>query len=144
MATQIVYLTGICNWAKLLEPDKKYKYWGLDLYPDAQSLDKLKKSGAQLELRTDKEGKGPFVKLRRVQQKLIKSELVKNDPPNLLDHDNKPLPQETLIGNGSKVTCKIEVFDTVKGKGCNLVTVRVDELVEYSKVEVDTDVNLPF
>jgi hypothetical protein len=146
MSTQIIYLHGTCKWAKLETPDEKYGHWTLDLYPDQESLAKVKKSGLELKERTDNEGKGPFIKLRRKKQKLIKDALVKFDPPSILNSDNKPMPQDTKIGNGSTVFCKVEVYDTIKGKGHTLAAVRIENLIEYNPNQtiVDKDIDLPF
>ena len=38
-----------------------------------------------------------------------------------------------LIGNGSKVEARINVFDTIKGKGQRLESLKILELVEYER-----------
>jgi hypothetical protein len=55
--------------------------------------------------------------------------LVTYTPPEVLDKDNQPFTK--LIGNGSTVTCKVIIYDTIKGKGHRLEAVRVDDWVEY-------------
>jgi hypothetical protein len=125
--TKILYLSGTAKWAKLIEPDKKFNNWTLDLYLDDKSVDNFKKAELELQLRSSDEG--PFIKLRRPVAKLIKNELVQYDPPQVTDQGGNKVT--ALVGNGSKVTCKVEVFGTVKGNGHRLDAVRVDELVEY-------------
>lgn len=133
--TDTVYLTGKTKWAKLKDPDMKYGgHWTLDLYLDQQGLKNFNAANLELELRESDEG--PFIKLRRATTRVDKKrgELVKLSPPKLLDADNKPL--NALVGNGSQVQCKLDVFPTVKGNGHRLEAVRVLELVEYKPSQV--------
>jgi hypothetical protein len=60
---------------------------------------------------------------------MIKDQLVAFGPPTVIDKDKNPVT--ALVGNGSKVTAKVAVYDTRMGKGHRLETVRVDELVEF-------------
>ena len=136
MTTATVYLTGEAHWAKLKKPDDKYNNWCIDLKLDEEGMLAFKKSGMQLKIN---EGK---IKLRRPVQRLIKGDLVKFDPPSLLDENNDPL--DVLVGNGSRVTCKVSVYDTQKGKGHRLDAVRVEDLVEYEKEEIIGDIEVPF
>jgi len=136
MASKNIYLTGDCKWARVYEPDLKYKRWTIDVYPDAASWSVYEASGLDLKLREDTDGK--HIKLSRPTMKLIKDKIVEFDPVEILKHDNTPMSTKTLIGNGSNVTCKVVVYDTVKGKGHRLEAVRVNELVEFQKDEVDT------
>lgn len=133
-----VYLSGTCKWAKLNKKnyDKKYSCYVMDFYPTAESFELFKELELELKVREDEDG--TFVKLRRDSVRVNKNskEITEVDPPLLLDHDNNPMDQETLIGNGSKVTVKIDTFPTAKGNGHRLVAVRVDELVVYDEPEV--------
>lgn len=128
MSTQMVYLTGIAKWAKVYKPDDKYQNFSLDLYLDKPSWAVFEESGLGLTPKEDDDGK--FIKLRRPVSKVIKGELVKFGPPAVFDKDKKEITD--LIGNGSRVTVKVAVFDTVKGKGHRMEAVRVDELVKYA------------
>lgn len=131
MANKTYYFSGIAKWAKVYEPDTKFgvKYL-IDLYLDPASIDAFGKSGSRLELRESDEGS--FIKLSR--SKYIKNKEgvdVDQGPPAVVD--NAGVPMTDLIGNGSKVTCQVEVFDTKKyGKGTKLIAVRVDELVPFT------------
>ena len=142
MATSTVYLTGVAHWAKLKTPDEKYNTWSLDLSLDDKGREAFNKSGLQLETKINEKGNFEYVRLRRPVSRLIKGELVKFNPPTLLDKDSKPF--DDLVGNGSKVTCKVVFYDTVKGKGHRLESVRVEDLVEYKKDVVVNDIEVPF
>ncbi len=143
MAQTMFYFTGIAKWAKLFEPDRKYKNYAIDIYLDKESLKRFRDSGLQSTLKKDDDGQ--FVTFRRATQKLIKDELVKFGPPEVLGKDNKPI--NDFVGNGSKVTIKVLAYDTQKGKGSRLEAVRVDDLVPFIKEEVvgaDEIEGLPF
>lgn len=136
MATKFKRYSGTVKWAKVYEgqEDQKYGHYGLDFYPD--DVEDFKSSGVQLQERTDEEG-GVFFKLRRTPKKLIKDKVVDFGTPLVLDAEGEPFDKP--IGNGSKVTVKIAVYDTVKGLGHRLEAVRVDEWVEYKKEEGASD-----
>lgn len=127
MATQYFYLSGKAKWAKLFKPDEKYNNFQINLYLDKPSLELFDKLGLQLTKRKDDEG--TYVTFRRPPNKLIKGELVNFGPPKVMDKDNNP--SDKLVGNGSEVTIKIGVYDTIKGKGHRLEAVRVENLVEF-------------
>lgn len=143
MATKTWYFTGTCKWAKLHEPDPKYNKFSIDLYLDAANMEKFRQSGAQLKLRGTEDE--PFISFGRPAVSLgKKGQLIEHGPPLVLDHDGAPMSPKILVGNGSTVTVKVDVYDTQKGKGTRLEAVRVDKLVEYVKREVDEDVDVPF
>lgn len=146
MATQYIYLSGTAMWPKLKTPDTKFDTEGifsLDLILDDASIAKFKASGIRVDLRTDAEGK-KFVKIKRNNKKLIKGEVKTLGPPKVLDKEGQPLPENIIVGNGSKVTCKVAVFDTMKGKGHTLEAVRVDDLIQYMRDIDDTKEGAPF
>jgi hypothetical protein len=129
MATAYYYLTGKAKWARLFTPDEKYKNYKVDLLLDAESKKKFIESGMTMVPKMAEEGE--YITFRRPEAKLIKNELVKFEAPPVLDTDGKPV--DKLIGNGSDITIKVVVYDTVKGKGHRLEAVRVNELIEYEK-----------
>lgn len=143
MSSKTWYFTGTAKWAKVETPDPKYGKYSIDLYMDEHNMAKYEESGAQLKIRTNDEGE-QYVSFQRPHVMLSKGELVTLGPPDMLSADGSPLPKGTLIGNGSIVTVRTDVFDTQKGKGTRLTGVRVDNLVEYRKREVDEDIDTPF
>jgi len=130
------YFSGTCQWAKLKEPDEfnGEKKWKIDLFMDKGELAEYKKSGLKLKIKED-DGGNKFVTFNRPVLKEIKGELKEFEPPKLFDKDHTPI--DVLVGNGSKVTVKVESYDTKMGTGHRLLAVRVDELVEYSKPTTD-------
>lgn len=133
MATKYYYLSGKCKWAKLRKPDDKYNNFQLPLYLDKKSLELYNTLGLGLKVREDDEG--TFVTFKRPVAKMIKTELVEFGPPKVLNADNTEF--DGLVGNGSEVTAKISVYDTFKGPGHRLETVRVEKLVEYNPPRED-------
>lgn len=137
------YFQGTARWAKVHKPDSKYNKYSVDLYMDEPSWSSFRKSGLQLKVREDDNGK--FVKFSLAASRLVKDEVIKAKP-EVYDADNNPMTKD--IGNGSKVTIKVEVFDTANGPGHRLVAIRADELVEYDdpkKVSDDSiEVETPF
>jgi len=137
------YFTGKAKWAKLKKPDEKYKKWTIDLYMDEKNMADFKRSGLQLKVKEDRDGEGDFVTFGRPIGKLWKGEFVEMVAPTVLDSNGNPT--DVAIGNGSIVTVKVAVYDTVKGKGHTLEGVRIEELVEYKKAEpTGQDIESPF
>lgn len=134
-----VYLTGKCKWAKLKDPDKKYSVWTLDLYLDEKGLKNFAAADLELQLRDSDEG--PFIKLRRPTSRLDRKtdQVVKFNPPKVIDADGEPWDMKVLIGNGSEVDVKIDVYPTPKGNAHRLEAVRVTKLVEYGGIIGDVE-----
>jgi hypothetical protein len=157
MATKQIYLNGVIEWAHHLFLPDEYegiKKWKVNFYPDEESQAVLKESGAKLRykdgaygkyisprrdcIRDFKDGKGP--------QELT--------PPKVLDAEGNDLPEGVHIGNGSKGTLKLSVYDVSHNnkpsKGSRLEGVKITELVVYEKPENDpapgqvNDAAMPF
>lgn len=127
MATKYVYLSGKTKWAKVRKPDDKYNNFQVPLYLNPESMKVYDTLGLSLSKKEDEEG--TFVTFKRPVSKLIKNELVNFGPPKVVNADNSEF--DGLIGNGSEVTVKVAVYDTMKGPGHRLESVRVEKLVEY-------------
>lgn len=134
MATSYVYLSGKAKWARLFTPDDKYKNYKIDVCLDEDSRKKFAESGMTMTPKPQEDGE--YITFRRPEAKLIKNELVKFEPPAVTDANGNKV--EALVGNGSDVTIKVVVYDTIKGKGHRLEAVRVDKLVEYVKQDTPT------
>jgi hypothetical protein len=140
MAT--VYLSGKGAWLHhLFELDefRGQKNWSATIYLDPKSTELFKELGLQQRVRENDEGK--FVVFKRPEMKKWKvrdGESQAFDPPRVTDVDGNLWPTDRLIGNGSAITVKLDVYNTVNGKGARLDGVRVDEWVEYKRPE---DVN---
>lgn len=143
MATNYIYLSGTAKWIKAQKPDEKYNKYTLDLYLDETSKANFEKSGLRLQTKTDETGS--FVKFSREHNKLIKDENVIFGPPKVLNPDGTDFAG--LIGNGSKVTIKVAIYDTVKGLGHRWEAVRWDELIKYERPQIEgsaPETGLPF
>ena len=130
MAANQYYISGTANWARLRE-DNMDEYGGKQFYSMVLELDEaseilLKESGSRLKVARNEANKYQ-VKLRRNHVNEAIPEF--GGPPEVIDNTGAPF--SGLIGNGSKVTAKIVVYDTKMGKGTRLEKVRVDDLVVY-------------
>lgn len=141
MRTEYHFLQGKAKWARLHTPDQKYACWSLVLYPNSESYAKL------LELKTAADGvdgilnvikkdeDGYYATFKRPLQKIIRGKATAFAPPEILQADGKT-PQRDLVGNGSDVTIKLEVYPYPKptggkGRATRLMSVRVDNLVPF-------------
>lgn len=140
---KIYYFRGVGKWCKVQTPDKKFGFYTLDLYLDDESLQMFKDSGLGLKLRESEDGL--YIKLRREPERLIAGDVVNIGPPKVfLLSGDKAEPFDGLIGNGSKIVCKVSVYDGPRGKGHRLESVGVEELVEFVGGEVVNEEEFPF
>lgn len=136
------FFSGTIKWTskKLGQYDK----YTTDLYMDEPSLATFKQSGIRVSPKTDQDGE-TFYKLTR-NKSLTKKDgtVIELGPFEFLNPDGTPYTG--LIGNGSKATVKVAVYDTGAGKGHRVEAIRVDELVEYSPTVAANapSVGLPF
>lgn len=139
MKTESVYLAGKAKWARFNTPDE-YGFWGVVLYfaegsPTYKIITDLKEQGLMNHINKDEDG--CFVKLRRPTSREYKGKVKGFAPPVVLEADGKSLCRE-LVGNGSDITCKMEVYGFTNPSSkkpaiaWRLDTVRVDNLVIYA------------
>lgn len=136
--SKVLYLSGKGSWFKLVEPDeyRGTKNWKFDFYPDDKSWAAIKAQGIQKKVKENEDGK--FISLARPvakKWKLKDGESPEFDPPRILGPDDQPWDTSVIIGNGSAVTIKIEVYQTSMGPGTRLDVVRVDDHVPYEGSE---------
>lgn len=138
--TQTIYLTGKGKWFhKIFQADeyRGKKSWSFTLYPEPDSLEKIKGIIKQYQLlnRIKKDEDGECLNLKRPVMKPWK---VENEPPEfepvrVLDEHGELITDDyPKIGNGTKVTAKLSLFQSANGSGMRLESIRVDELVEYA------------
>jgi hypothetical protein len=144
MATKFYTWTGTINWPKLTEEFKDTKYddngiYSVNFYPT--NFEAVKESGIQVEPKMDKETGDLYFKLSRKHMQVFKNEIKTLGPPEVRYNRE---PYTGAIGNGSKVTVNVGIFDTKKGKGHRLERVTVNELVEYVSTPKDEDDVIPF
>lgn len=141
--TEYVYLQGKGMWikTKALNPWGK---WTCTLYPNAASLDKIRKlqeEGIKNVLRKDDDGYNitfsrPGEKENRLGQKFGLK------PVEVISSDGSVF--DGLIGNGSDITVKLEVYSHktpggAKAKAARLLGIRIDNLVPYTSESYDED-----
>jgi hypothetical protein len=122
------------KWAKVRKPDEKYDNYQVPLYLDEASWKLFKEAGCQLKINEDSDGKYVTFKRRVREFNYAKKEEQDNGPPEIkiLDDENKYVSYpDGLIGNGSLVTVRVDIYDTRNGKGHRLVSVGVNKLVDY-------------
>jgi hypothetical protein len=141
------YFSGISNWAKVHDPvpafdPNKPMEFKIDLIMDDSSWERFDKTGSTLKKRTSPQGE--YVTFRRPCEEVDENGYPVPVKVQVLDKNNNPTSD--WIGNGSKVTCKVEMFKTKMGTKNRLLSVRVDELVPYeSKTIVGADeIESPF
>ena len=127
MASKDYYFSGEAKWAMLFAPDKEYKNYKITVNLDEPSKVKYLESGLQGRPKTD-DG-GFWVTFRRPETKEIKGDLKRFEKPKVVNDLGEEVTD--FVGNGSKVTVRVTVYDTRRGKGHRLEAVRVDELVKY-------------
>lgn len=136
MTAELIELEGIANWAKVFEfnRDKNEDFHGeggaytVEVQLEKEELDKLTKSGSRLKPKLTDDGISIRFKRKHINQSGIEEF---GGPPKVVDADKNPFPDDTLIGNGSKVKVYVSVYDTKMGKGTRLEGMQVLDLVEY-------------
>jgi hypothetical protein len=132
MATETYYLTGTAYFPRLTKVDQ-YDNFSIGVDLDADSKAVYAESGMQMSEKAWQDKK--FYTFRRPAKKVMKDELVKFGPPAVFDTNKQPI--NALLGNGSNVTVKVVVYDTIKGKGHRLEAIRVNNLIEFKPTPQD-------
>ena len=127
---------GKAYWASITRPNEKFEpMWRLDLAVDDATASEFQKEGISIgETVVDNETIKNVIKFKR---KVSKANGDKNQPPQLVDAEKKPL--DKIVGNGSKVKVMYKSYDWnykgKTGKGLDLQAVQVLDLVEYTPKE---------
>lgn len=138
--TEKVKLTGRVKWTnRLFNPDVNptdgKASWSVDFYPDNQDiLFTFQAQGMKNTIRKDDDGMHAIY--RRPTEKMMRGELVKFDPPKVTGPDGKAWDQNVMIGNGSKATVDLHIYEHNtptgrKAKAARLEGVQITELVPY-------------
>jgi hypothetical protein len=139
MAKEFIYLKGKAKWARLQTPDPTYNKYNIVLYPDTESLEKIRELQAGgIKNVVKKDDDGYNVNFSRPASKLMKGKVVGFTPPEVRNADNTPF--DGRIGNGSDVTLKIEVYGGKAPTGqsymaARLEAIRIDNLIPYQPTE---------
>lgn len=154
--TQLYEFEGIGKWFKIYEPDefRGSKRWSVNLYMDEANMNLYKRSGIQTTPKEDEDG--VFVTFRRDTEKKIGKDYVEFTPPFIYqdgktlvgyyNSEGRPIYQQNvkeaeevikkgenvLIGNGSTIKVRVEVYDTQMGKGSRLRSIEIVDMIEFS------------
>lgn len=143
--TEWIYIKGKSRWSQLFRPDigsyggtPKYKQ---TIYPDPDSLEiirNLQKEGIKNEEKRDEDGS--YFSFYRPVSILVEGKTVGIEPVEIVKADGSPF-REALIGRGSDITLKLEVYNhrttgkrdekgnSPTAKAARLASVRVDNLI---------------
>jgi len=138
---------GLVSYPKVYEPDEYggKSFWKVNLHPDQDTIDEIKRAGIQLKLKPSNEEystvKGKFFTFRRDVEKTFKGEVQTFNPPEIFDKDGNPVMvykdneavgEKVLIGNGSRVRLDVEVYEAGSyGNGCRLKAIHILDLIKY-------------
>lgn len=133
------FLSGKLYWAKILgDPvlnyEKTAKEWTFEFEPDEDGVAVLEKHKLADRLKTNKEGRKPYIILR---QKELNFEGKENKPIRIYDEDDVAWDRSVLIGNGSGADVKVDIRDYGAGKkkGIYPAAIRITDHVEYQSSE---------
>jgi hypothetical protein len=127
---------GTAYWASITRPNEKFEpMWRVDLAVDDATASEFQKQGFSVgETTINDETIKNIIKFKR---KVSKANGDKNQQPQLVDAEKKPL--DKIVGNGSKVKVMYKSYDWnykgKTGKGLDLQAVQVLDLVEYTPNE---------
>jgi len=137
--TRIYFIQGKCKWFRNKTVNQWDKY-SHQLYPDQKGMEILRELQAEgMKNVIKKDDDGWYINFGRpVVKETASGKKIGFEPPEVFDKDGVPF--DGLVGNGSDITTKIEVypydFKGNKGIGVRWVSSRVDNLVPY---EMDRD-----
>lgn len=137
-------ISGIAHWAKVVGAPgwgykNQYKEWSMDVAIDESTEAKLLEAGMDKSYIKNKgDDRGNFITFKRRE---LKRDGSPGKPIAIVDARGSDWDGKTLIGNGSKVDCKIILNDVEGQKGTKpgLLKVRVAELVAFEGREDDED-----
>lgn len=136
--TVYVYLSGKTKWFRpnILNPWDK---WSHVLYLDNKSLECVRElQGDGVKNKLSKDDDGWFVNLSRPKEIKIRGRMQPLAPPEVLDKKGEKLDPSILVGNGSDVTTKMEVYphrtpNEGRAKAMRWMSTRIDNLVPYER-----------
>lgn len=137
--TEFVRLKGKFKYMKHLRPDPQYPdKWSTLLYPDAESLDKikvLKKEGIQNHLKYDEDEQAWFMNFSRPIERKWSGKAEAMEAPKVIDKSGAPVM--VFVGNGSDGILELEVYQHktdrpgVYKKAARWKGARIDNLIPY-------------
>lgn len=146
--SEIIELKGKLMWVRVNELNK-YGKWSLDLYPDTESLEKLRRlqaEGIKNVMKMD-DNEYHMQISRPAQIEFQKGTVQSVNPPKIRDKDKQPLPDNIRIGNGSDGIVAVEVYthrvpnSEKRAKAMRLYGVEVTNLIPFEVTEEGFDVD---
>lgn len=144
MAKKYIYLKGKGSWFQhLFQLDAEYNKWNITLHFTPESLDEFR--ALQLKTHLKKDDDGYYAKLSRPASRVYGGKLTPFAPPLVFDKDGLPMKDSSLIGNGSDITVKCEVYQytppggKAKANAIRMESVRIDNLIPYEPKRDYTD-----
>ena len=132
-------IRGKAKWAKITGApvwgyEEKHKEWSIDIYPEADSLERLKAEGLGDKLK-DK-GNGQYITFKRRE---LKQDGSPNQPIRVVDHHGEPWNPKVKIGNDSVCNVNFAINEYGKNqKSANILSLQVWDLVPYEGSEFPT------
>jgi hypothetical protein len=134
---ETVIVEGVVFYANVLKPNPRTEKYSVDLVVDDETATKLEGLGLKSAIRRD----GSAVKhgelsgkVFRITQKTMTSDGRAMTPPLVVDSQNNPVTE--IIGNGSKIRVKANVYEWAfqgkKGVAAGLSAVQVVDLIPYT------------
>lgn len=158
MKREYHYFQGKSMYSKILKPDLEYRNWNQPViltpksYEDFMKLKEPRDEGdgkrAGILTECKKTEDGYMVTFKRPMEKTYGGKSQAFAPPVVLNADGTPWESGKLIGNGSDVTVKVELYGYTqpvtkkKGSAIRMESVRVDNLVPYEMKKDFSDVEL--
>lgn len=143
---EYIFLQGKVKWFRQNAPDQKYDppRWNHVMYPNDESLEKIRKlqsEGVKNVVKMDDDGS--YLTLARpcykdyIDKGTGGKKRMTFDAPPVLDANGIPC-QNVLVGNGSDVTTKMEVYTHTKpgggkAKAMRWESSRIDNLIPFEK-----------
>lgn len=136
--SEIMELRGKFMWSRLVELNK-YGKWSLELYPDNESLEKLRRlqaEGVKNVIKID-DNEYHLQLSRPAQVEFQKGQVQSVTPPIVRDKDKQPLPDNVRVGNGSDGVVAVEVYthripnSEKRAKAIRLYGIEVHNLVPF-------------
>lgn len=136
--TRTEFVSGILAWARVVKPDTQFNCWSVRLYPNAESLDKIRKwqtEGLKNVIRNDQDG--DYVRFKcDVSRQRRDGSIWTFEAPKVVDAEGRPM-DGSIIGNGSSGTIKLEVYEhNTPGGGkaiaARLIGIKIDALVPFN------------
>lgn len=147
-------------------------FYKINFYPDDEGMQEIKSLHLMNKWKVDDGAKsgvdGDYITFKRYTKQDTKNGPMYFAPPGVYDKDSNPIitykhdkkgrpvfdedgdpipnqddPDLPLIGNGSTVELKLEVYKGKDGNGCRLDSVRIIDLIEYVPEEEEEEETPP-